>query len=66
MVNDFVPVVDASADPSLRGKRASRERVIRAVQTGDARGGRVAGRWLVDPASLRDWLNRQSETAGTR
>ena len=50
----LVPVVDAVADPSLPAG-LTRERVIRAVQSHQVDGSRVAGRWLCDPASLRAW-----------
>lgn len=32
----------------------SRERLLRAVQTGTVRGAQVLGRWVVDPASLEE------------
>jgi hypothetical protein len=55
MRQDLVPVVDATADPSLQAG-VSRERVIRAIQNRDVEGARVAGRWLVSPESLREWV----------
>ena len=55
MQDHLVPVVDATADPSLPAG-VSRERIIRAIQTRDVEGARVAGRWVVSPASLREWV----------
>lgn len=37
----------------------NREKLIRRVQAGEICGEQVAGRWLIDPKSLTDFLDRQ-------
>jgi len=40
--------------------RMSRERLLRRVQAGEIDGQLVAGRWLIDSASLQRFIGQQS------